>query len=1048
MTKISTKHFLITSLIAAVLLTCMFQTLQSNANGLNDDWKEFDPLGALGVQPIDEPTLQINAVDYNYTEIGSWSDAGSVHSIVVEEVEGTLYAYIADGANGLRILNITDPASPYEVGFYQDGAAVAYDVMLHDDYLYLSYGINGLVILDKDNKISPTKIAQVDAFLDGNESRGMDIDASYVYLACGLEGMAMIAISDPLHPAYLSSYSDGYFARDVAHGGSFAITTYQNHGVKVLQVGNPLDILLYGNFSTGDYYGISLDWTVSSRYGYIGSKDGLIVMNFWDAENPWIKLDASYIESETKVYDTFLLGNNVFACYENFGVRIFNITNRVVPVNDGIAGNYNDGGIGYDIYVDEFYGYLMDSTDGLEIVDLDPDKDSLYSGDEVNLYLTDPFDDDTDDDLVDDGEEILTYSTDPLDPDTDADTVIDGDEILTYLTDPLLNDTDDDTMLDGDEIFGVFYPTSPLANATGYIFPNPLLSDTDYDHLDDGIEYYIYGTDPMSNDTDGDGMEDDYEIINSLNATYDDALEDKDSDGLTNYEEYIERTNPSNNDSDSDLLLDGEEIFGYYNATHTHANATGYITTDSPLNDDLDQDGLLDGWEVLFYDTNPLVADSDNDGLDDFIEVMLAHTNPNNNDTDGDLIPDDWEYNMGTDPLVADIDDDPDNDDLTNWEEYQNDTDPTDSDTDDDDMPDGWEVANGLNPLVEDDYLDEDSDGLTNLEEYENGTNPLSDDTDGDSMDDFWEVDYGTDPLIDDADDDSETTIEGGPDGLTNLEEYVLGTDPHNADTDGDGLTDGSEVNVYHTNPLKSDSDDDGFTDGDEIAAGTDPNNPRSNPDQKLTLQITAISVSIALAIIIGVSLFLTFFWYLSPEQKLFRMIRNQKSEGVESISVKEATILVEKKLNRGQIKQLVNEHSETKKITLHNNRVWMTNVDELVANLETLTEKIDSFGGKPIKGKNLTELTSEITAYSSIAAKLGITELVTEFQALQETLDVVKEGKVEEEPPAEVFPEVDEKDFSSDDVADVDSIFESEPSEDNSAVESYEESDVDSTED
>ena len=39
-------------------------------------------------------------------------------------------------------------------------------------------------------------------------------------------------------------------------------------------------------------------------------------------------------------------------------------------------------------------------------------------------------------------------------------------------------------------------------------------------------------------------------------------------------------------------------------------------------------------------------------------------------------------------------------------------------------------------------------------------------------------------------------------DGLTNLQEFQLGTDPNNADTDGDGISDGDEVNLYHTDPL------------------------------------------------------------------------------------------------------------------------------------------------------------------------------------------------------------------------------------------------------
>jgi hypothetical protein len=66
-------------------------------------------------------------------------------------------------------------------------------------------------------------------------------------------------------------------------------------------------------------------------------------------------------------------------------------------------------------------------------------------------------------------------------------------------------------------------------------------------------------------------------------------------------------------------------------------------------------------------------------------------------------------------------------------------------------------------------------------------------------------------------------------DGLTNDEEAALGTDPENADTDGDGLRDAAEVD--YTDPLNADTDGDGFSDGDEdLIYGTDPNDPNSTP--------------------------------------------------------------------------------------------------------------------------------------------------------------------------------------------------------------------------
>jgi hypothetical protein len=65
-------------------------------------------------------------------------------------------------------------------------------------------------------------------------------------------------------------------------------------------------------------------------------------------------------------------------------------------------------------------------------------------------------------------------------------------------------------------------------------------------------------------------------------------------------------------------------------------------------------------------------------------------------------------------------------------------------------------------------------------------------------------------------------------DGLTTAQELALGTDPLRADTDGDGVSDYDEVNLYHTNPLMADTDSDGVSDADELVASSDPNDPSS----------------------------------------------------------------------------------------------------------------------------------------------------------------------------------------------------------------------------
>lgn len=70
-------------------------------------------------------------------------------------------------------------------------------------------------------------------------------------------------------------------------------------------------------------------------------------------------------------------------------------------------------------------------------------------------------------------------------------------------------------------------------------------------------------------------------------------------------------------------------------------------------------------------------------------------------------------------------------------------------------------------------------------------------------------------------------------DGLSSGLEKSIGTNPKNKDSDGDGMLDGEEYNLYLTNPLKPDTDDDALSDYDEIVVyGTNPGRTDSDADR------------------------------------------------------------------------------------------------------------------------------------------------------------------------------------------------------------------------
>ena len=252
--------------------------------------------------------------------------------------------------------------------------------------------------------------------------------------------------------------------------------------------------------------------------------------------------------------------------------------------------------------------------------------------DELNLTAefkanTNSSSNDTDGDGLNDSYEVLNLTTNPTLVDTDGDGLNDSYEVVTLKTNATLVDTDGDGLNDKWE---VTYNGSSGVNATEEADASELASDEDSDGLNLTAEFKA-NTNSSSNDTDGDGLGDGWEVrysnASGVNATMEaDGTElafDEEKDGLTLLQEAKANTNPTLNDTDGDGLNDSYEVLT--------------LMTNATLAD-TDDDGLADKWEVTYNGTpgvNPLVAateselasDTDNDGLS-LLEEFKANTDP------------------------------------------------------------------------------------------------------------------------------------------------------------------------------------------------------------------------------------------------------------------------------------------------------------------------------------------------------------------------------------------------------------------------------------
>jgi hypothetical protein len=347
------------------------------------------------------------------------------------------------------------------------------------------------------------------------------------------------------------------------------------------------------------------------------------------------------------------------------------------------------------------------------------------------------------------------------------------------------NDPDPDDMSAGDvmsEAFISVYPFSALNleegdNLVGLslgfdqdndLVPNrcdrcpsivdPDQADEDADTVGDVCDNCLGVPNVDQIDTDSDGLGDACDV-------------DGDDDGVLDTSDNCPITvNPGQQDGDLDGTGDACD------------NCLGFV---NPSQQDDDADAVGDGCDNCPLDPNPLQldndgdllgdacdSDDDDDGVSDVSDNCALQANPSQSDFDGDLLGD-----------VCDLDDDndivPDEFDncplIPNFDQRDSEKDPG---------PDGQPGVAGVD--------DDETNGIDDPGELcpPNGAGfpgpiPGSDDLCGDATGDVC-----------DSDDDN--------DGLSDLQEASLGTNPLERDSDGDGFDDGMEVGVG-TNPLDPD---------------------------------------------------------------------------------------------------------------------------------------------------------------------------------------------------------------------------------------------------
>jgi hypothetical protein len=330
----------------------------------------FDSNSTLSLEATNIPTWLTSSLNPNPTFKGSY-DAPMAYGVTISEN----YAYVADHASDLLIIDISDPSNPTTQGAY-DTPGTAFQVALSGDYAYVAAGNPGLQIINVSDSSKPTFKG---SYNTPGYALGVALSGNYAYVGAGGLGLQIVDIIDPSNPIFKGSY-------DTTPGGAFEVALSGNYayvtdggwsywsGLQIIDITDPSNPTFKGSYNT---FGSAMGLALSGNYAYVATMDsGLQIVDIGDPSNPTFK--SSY-NTPGSALGVTLSGNYAYVVGGNYNyslgfLQVVDISDQTNPI---FKGSYNTPGGAFEAAISGNYAYVVGLQLGLEIIAFNPNKLTL-----------------------------------------------------------------------------------------------------------------------------------------------------------------------------------------------------------------------------------------------------------------------------------------------------------------------------------------------------------------------------------------------------------------------------------------------------------------------------------------------------------------------------------------------------------------------------------------------------------------------------------------------------------------------------------------------
>ncbi|QEE14883.1 LVIVD repeat-containing protein [Promethearchaeum syntrophicum] len=295
---------------------------------------------------------------HTFVVFPDWRDQLQNHADTNEIIISDDTAYVADGDNGLLIVNISNIYDRSLIGKF-DTEGSAENIIVMNDRIYLTVE-NFLYLINSSDLSNPKELTHYN--ISGNIN-DIAIKNEIIYLTDDLQGLTILETSGENLSLIGDFKIDNSTFQSVIIENEVAYVATRNHGFYILNVSQPNLPQVLGNCNLhGNLNSIYINGTVA----FISAEDqGIHLVNITNFDDPALINTFNTTGNST---DIIVDGNHMYISDNIEGIIRYELNNNLDITTNGTIHTLN--GIAMKMIIDNNYMFISKGTKGIEIINL------------------------------------------------------------------------------------------------------------------------------------------------------------------------------------------------------------------------------------------------------------------------------------------------------------------------------------------------------------------------------------------------------------------------------------------------------------------------------------------------------------------------------------------------------------------------------------------------------------------------------------------------------------------------------------------------------